>query len=163
MGPIFQEVLVDSCEFLTKEHTIVVQSRALRRYLETGGPKVPRREDRHDHDMIARPVPDIRGDNQDEARLVGITWLTGRMGQPDFASARLSHALSSGSESPSGHGAPNGIPGHAFGWIHSIRFGELPFHRPLQFAASPESQRLINHRAAVQFGMCGHVGVNCRQ
>jgi hypothetical protein len=60
-------------------------------------------------------------------------------------------------------GVLDGVPGLALGGIDPVRPGELLFHFALDNAGLPETESLVDDRAAVQSLVAGHVAIHVVQ
>jgi hypothetical protein len=65
-----------------------------------------------------------------------------------------------GIELVGGGGPSELIPRVALGGIHAVRAGELGGHGEFELMSTPQPQRLVDDRAAIEIGMDGDIGVD---
>ena len=123
--PVRQEVVVDRGQFFAEQHAVVTETRPLGRDHQAGRPQVAGRKDGHDHHVIARPIADIGRYDQHETRLMRISWLAGRVGEPDLTSARPTHGSVDGLQTTADRGLAQRIPRLSFVGRHRVGLNEL--------------------------------------
>jgi hypothetical protein len=94
---------------------------------------------------------------------VRVSTLTWGICEPDFPLAWVGRDSGGGilkAELANDRGVAQFIPGLSFGGINTVRRRELGLHGALELLCLPQPQRLVDHRAAIEFRMGRHMGIH---